>query len=229
MSKSLRHLMPLILVAGLSACASAPPPREGAVIDPRTPLDQYRAQVVPQADQVRLAIHAQGISGPQADALASLVQAWRTNDGGPIRLQSPVGAADSAAAYRMGESVGAFLVSQGVPYSDIQVAGYDAAGQASAPMVVGYERYVAQVPRCGQAWDNLTSTSANAASANFGCSVSANFAAQLANPGDLARPRDMDPADAARRAEVLTRYRIGEPTATKADEQAKGALSQAVQ
>ena len=229
MSKTLRHLMPVFLAAAVTACASAPPPREGAVIDPRTPLDQFRAQVIPQADEVRLAIHAQGLSGPQADALASLVHAWRTNDGGPIRLQAPVGAAESAAAYRMGESVRAFLVSQGVPHSDIQIAGYDAAGLTAAPMVVGYERYVAQIPRCGQSWDNLTSTSGNQVSANFGCTVNANFAAQLANPADLARPRDMDPADAARRADVLDKYRRGEPTSTQADEQAKGALSQAVQ
>lgn len=229
MSKTLRHLMPLLLAAAVTACASAPPSREGAVIDPPTPLDQFRAQVVPQADQIRLAIHAQGISGPQADALASLVQAWRTHDGGVIRLQAPVGGAESAAAYRMGESVRAFLVSQGVPQTDIQVAGYDAAGQAGAPMVVGYERYVAQIPRCGQSWENLTSTSANQVSANFGCTVNANFAAQLANPADLARPRDFDPSDAGRRAEVLAKYRLGELTSTEADEQAKGALSQGVQ
>jgi pilus assembly protein CpaD len=228
MTPTLRHLIPLVLAAAVTACASAPP-REGAVVDPRTPLDQFRAQVIPQADQVRLAIHAQGISGPQADALASLVQAWRDNGGGDIRLQSPVGAADSAAAYRMAESVRAFLISQGAPNSAIQVVGYDAAGQAAAPMVVGYERYVAQIPRCGQSWDNLTSTSGNQVSANFGCTVNANIAAQLANPADLARPRDMDPADAGRRAEVLAKYRRGEMTSTEADEQAKGALSQGVQ
>lgn len=227
MSKTLRHLT-LLLAAGLTACASAPPPREGAVVDPRTPLDQYRAQVTPQADEVRLAIHAQGLSGPQADALASLVHAWRANDGGAIRLLAPIGAPDSAAAYRMGESVRAFLVSQGVPHTDIQIAGYDATGSAAAPMVVGYERYVAQVPRCGQSWENLTSTSANRTSANFGCTVNANLAAQLANPADLARPRDMEAPDAARRAEVLADYRRGEPTSTQADEQAKGALSQVV-
>jgi len=226
MTQTLRHLMPLLLAAGLTACA-ATPPREGAVIDPRTPLDQFRAQVIPQADEVRLAIHAQGLSGPQADALASLVQAWRDNGGGDIRLQSPVGA-DSAAAYRMAESVRAFLVSQGAPNSAIQVVGYDAAGQAAAPMVVGYQRYVAQIPRCGQSWDNLTSTSGNQVSANFGCTVTANMAAQLANPADLARPRDMDPSDAGRRTEVLARYRRGETTSTEADEQAKGALSQGV-
>ncbi|MDP3490458.1 MAG: CpaD family pilus assembly protein [Phenylobacterium sp.] len=228
MSKTLRHLLPLVLAAGVTACASAPPPRDGAAIDPPTPLDQYRAQAIPQADEVRLAIHAQGISGPQADALAGLVHAWRNNEGGPIRLQAPVGAAESAAAYRMGESVRSFLVSQGVPHAEIQIVGYEAAGYGAAPMVVGYDRYVAQVPRCGQSWDNLTSTSANQTPANFGCAVNANFAAQLANPADLARPRDMGPPDAARRAEVLAKYRRGEPTSTQADEQAKGALSQVV-
>lgn len=227
MNNPARLILPLVLIAGLSACASAPP-REGAVAQPRTPLEQFQAPVTAQADEVRLAIHAQGISGPQADALVSLVHAWRTHDGGPIRLQSPVGVADSGAAYRMGESVRAFLVSQGVPHTDIQLLGYEAQGAAGAPMVVGYDRYVAQVPRCGQSWENLTSTGANRTSANFGCSVTANLAAQIANPADLVRPRDMDPSDAARRMEVLDNYRRGEPTSTQADDQARGALSQAV-
>ncbi len=226
MNNPARLVLPLVLVAGLAACASAPP-REGAVAQPRTPLDQFQAPVTAEADEVRLAIHAQGISGPQADALASLVHAWRTHDGGPIRLQSPVGVSDSGATYRMGESVRAFLVSQGVPHSDIQLIGYEAQGSA-APMVVSYDRHVAQVPRCGQSWENLTGTGANRVSANFGCAVTANLAAQAANPGDLLRPRDMDPSDAARRMEVLDRYRRGEPTSTQADDQARGALSQVV-
>ncbi|MDP2215384.1 CpaD family pilus assembly protein [Phenylobacterium sp.] len=228
MTHSLRHLISLALAGALAACAGTPAPRDGAMINPPTPLDQYRAQVIPQADEVRLAIHAQGISGPQADALAGLLNAWRANEGGPLKIQAPVGAGDSAATYRMGESVRAFLVSQGAPHTAIQLAGYDAAGFASAPMVVGYERYVAQIPQCGQSWENLTSTSSNQASANFGCAVSANFAAQLANPADMVRPRDMEAPDAARRSEVLAKYRLGEITATRADEQAKGALSQVV-
>jgi type IV pilus biogenesis protein CpaD/CtpE len=39
----------------------------------------------------------------------------------------------------------------------------------------------------------------------------------------------MTPADAGRRAQVLDKYRKGEPTATKADEQAGGKVATSVQ
>jgi len=227
MTRPLRRFMPLALAAGLAACASAPP-REGAVAKPVTPLDQYRAQVTPRPEEVLLAIHAQGVSGPQADALAGLVAGWRAADGGAIRIQAPTSGVDSAAAYRMGESVRAFLISQGAPPAAIQVVGYDATGAAPAPMIVGYLRYEAQVPDCGESWDNLSSSWNNQVSANFGCAVTANLAAQIANPADLVGPRAMDAPDAARRADVLAKYREGEITSTETDDRSTGLVSQAV-
>ncbi|MDO8411267.1 MAG: CpaD family pilus assembly protein [Phenylobacterium sp.] len=227
MTRILRRFMPLALAAGLSACASAPP-RDGAVANPATPLDQYRAQVTPRPEEVLLAIHAQGVSGPQADALSGLVAGWRAADGGAIRIQAPTSGVDSAAAYRMGESVRAFLVSQGAPPAAIQVVGYDARGAAQAPMIVGYLRYEAKVPDCGESWDNLSSSWDNRVSANFGCAVTANLAAQIANPADLAGPRAMDAPDAARRADVLAKYREGAITSSETDERSTGVVSQVV-
>lgn len=224
MSLPLRPLACLMLLAGLSACAT--PQREGAVENPPTALDQYRAQVLPRPEEVRLAVHARGVSAGQADALSALVHSWRTTGGGVIRLQAPTGGPDPAATYRMGESVRAFLVAQGVPAAAIELVGYPAQGEPAAPFLVGYTLYEARVPDCGQSWENLSGTWRNSTSANFGCAVTANLAAQIANPGDLVAPRAADPADASRRIDVLGKYREGAVTSTQADDQARGTVSQ---
>jgi pilus assembly protein CpaD len=63
---------------------------------------------------------------------------------------------------------------------------------------------------------------------NFGCAVTANMAAQIANPADLARPQHATPADAARRSLVLDKYRKGQITSSEKDDQAKGVVSDAI-
>lgn len=228
MTQFLRSLPPLALVVALSACASAPP-RDGAVADAPTALDQFKAPVRALPNEIRLAIHAQGVSQGQAQALSDLVNGWRAADGGRLVIQAPSGGPDSSAVYRMGESVRAFLVGQGVPVQAIQVVGYDGGGAAAAPIVVGYLRYEVDVPQCGEQWENLSSTWDNRVYGNFGCATTANLAAQIANPADLAGPRASDAPDAQRRMEVLDHYRAGETTSSARDDQAAGAVATAVQ
>ena len=43
----------------------------------------------------------------------------------------------------------------------------------------------------------------------FGCAVTANIAAQIADPADLLAPRASDAPDAQRRQVVLDKYRQG--------------------
>ena len=77
-------------------------------------------------------------------------------------------------------------------------------------------------------WENLSKTGSNRPYSNFGCAVTANIAAQVANPHDFLAPRAEDPADATRRSVVLDKYRRGEKSSTEADSQAKGAVSERV-
>lgn len=216
------------LVAGLAACASASMDAPDRIADPRLPTEHYQAQAVESPQEIRLAIHAQGLSANQATALARFVQAWGEGEGGVITLSAPTAGPDAAAAFRTGEGARTFLIAQGVPADRIQVAGYDPAGLVEAPLRIGYTRYEAVIPACGQAWQNVASTKTNDVQANFGCAVTANMAAQIANPGDLVRPRDMTPADAARRATVLEKYRKGQVVSSEKDAQAQGVVSDAI-
>jgi pilus assembly protein CpaD len=108
------------------------------------------------------------------------------------------------------------------------MASYDAAG--AAPVItVSYPRYKARGPECGRSWENLSSTHGNRPYDNFGCAVTANFAAQIANPADLLAPRALDAPDGGRRQVVLDKYRKGEISSTAKDQQASGAVSNVVQ
>lgn len=223
----LRPLAVAALAAAVCACATNRPP--GATPEAaKTPLDQFAVRPVEGVEMVRLAVHAQGLSPSQSAALAGYMQAWRDGAGPTIRVEAPTNGPDAAASHRMGESARAFLISQGAPAAKVHLTGYDARGRADAPLVISYPRHTVELPRCGESWNNLSHTMNNRASANFGCAVSANIAAQLADPGDLLGPRASDPGDAARRIMLLEHYRAGTRPAAGDDESERGTVAEVV-
>lgn len=217
----------LAVATTLGACATGPD-QVGEVADPRTPTEQWKAELTSQPEEVQLAIHASGLSATQADALAMFVDDWREADGGAITIQAPAEGADTAAAFRAGEATRSFLINQGVNPELIRVAGYRPEGEAKPALRVGYLRHSVVVPKCGQEWGNIAHSATNQVQSNFGCAVTANMAAQIANPADLAGPRASTPADAQRRGVVIDKYRKGEVTSTARDNQSAGTVSRAV-
>lgn len=220
-SAGLIRLLPCLLLAGfLQACATD---SGGPVTAALTPTEQYPIEVRQNPDEIRLAIHERGLTDGQQSALAALVDRWRETGGGPVTVQAPRGPGDAVAGAYANQTAQA-LVDLGVPGEQIRMAGYQPQGKgvdskAPPPLIVGFASYQAVGPQCGH-WDNMTSTGANKPYANFGCAVSANFAAQIANPRDLIAPQTMTPADATRRSAVLDKYRKGEVTSTTKDDQA---------
>jgi pilus assembly protein CpaD len=226
LSRSLFVVAGLSAALGLAGCATTSAP--DAVAEPRTPTEQFPIDVVPTPVEIQLAIHAKGLSPTQAEALAGFADRWREASGGAIVIQAPKGAGDQASVYRMSEGARAFLIDQGAPPQAIRVASYDAGGKAGAPLIVGYQTYVARGPVCGEHWEGLTHSAGNRTSSNFGCAITANMAAQIADPRDLIEPRATEPGDAQRRVEALAKYRKGENTSAAKDAAASGAVSRAV-
>lgn len=224
-------LIPLLTSAalGLTACAttqSAPPQSMRAT----TTLDTWanRIEVQSEADEIRLASHATGLSGNQARALADLHVRWMQAEGSVITIAAPRGSGQEAGSYRVSADAKAFLTGLGVSSEQVHLVGYDAGGAPQAPVIVGYERYFAMTPNCG-GWSAATATFTDDQNTNFGCAVAANIATQVANPEDLLRSRAMQPADPARRSVVLDKYRRGDPTGSTRDAQSSGTISQAIQ
>lgn len=212
---------------GLGACATGGLGKD-ELIEPRTSTEQFAIEVDRHPEEIRLAVHAQGLSANQDAAAATFVDGWREAEGGEIIIQAPNGGGDPAAVHRMVEAARHALGGFGVPRDLVRIVGYDARGQAAPPLILGYERYMARGPECGENWSNLTRSANNKVQGNFGCAVTANMAAQIANPRDLLQPRAFDPADAQRRGVVMDKYRKGEPTGATQDEQSSGAVSRAV-
>ena len=215
----------LIAAAGLQACASDPHAADAAKAKVLLPTEQFAVQVTNHPEQIALGLHSAGLSATQQAALGQFVSEWRDDGGGLVTVRAPTDGADSAAAARMqGEAV-AYLVKLGVPRERLAVTGYVSNRAPGAPLLASYEKFEAQGPNCSGGWGNLTSTGSNKVYDHFGCAVTANIAAQIANPRDLLAPAAITPADNSRRAVVLGKYRQGQLTSSAKDDQADGKVS----
>jgi pilus assembly protein CpaD len=223
----IKALLAAVLAASAAGCATAPKPNPQAPRQGLLSTEQFTASVDSHQDQILLAAHADGLSAAQAKALTLLVDRWRDTGGGPIVIQAP--SHGGGEAYRSAMAIQDALGGLGVRETLVKLVGYDASTAQGAPMIVGFASYEAKGPKCGQDWDAFTRSEQNKPNSNFGCAVTANIAAMVANPADLAGPRPEDPSDAQRRDTVLGKYRTGSVTSSAKDGQATGAVSTAVQ
>ncbi|MFY8144046.1 MAG: CpaD family pilus assembly lipoprotein [Caulobacter sp.] len=208
---------------GLAACASTPPdqgPNKLAATETQQWMDRIKVDAAP--DEILLKPHASGLSANQSAALEALVSRWLEAEARELVVTAPNTAGAMAIQIRdrlAGLGAGA----------RVRVVGVDPASAEEGAIRVGFVRHEARPIKCGQRWENLAATRDNTVYENFGCAMAANIAAQVANPEDLVRPRDMTPADTGRRDTVLGKYRKGEVTSSAKDEQASGAVSKAIQ
>jgi pilus assembly protein CpaD len=207
----------LLAAAGLAGCAShaAPPPTAA-----RTPTEQFEPKVDDHVEGIQLAVHSGELSKAQVDALWGLVSTWRDSGSGQIQVETPQGPLAADMAAKIEDALQGF----GVRRDQFSLSFYPAEGPE--PVVrVSYKRYVASIPHCGEAFSDFTKTGNNTPQSDFGCAITANIAAMVANPADLASHRPEDPIDAGRRQVVLDKYRAGEATASALDAQADGTVS----
>ena len=210
MTRTLSLAAAAAIAAALSGCMGAP--AEGLGPTPLTPTSRFSLQVEPGLDRVALAVHETGLSENQILALRDMVNRFAAEGAPMLTVEAPSG--DDPLASDIAWRIKGALEASGVPPHQVRVVTY-VAPDSRAPVLVGFDTVRAVVPRCGQEWSNLARTGNNAGSANFGCSVNANLAAQIANPRDIVTPRAMTPPDAARRSVVLDRYRAGQQTAAE--------------
>ena len=226
----LRRSAPVLAAAGLAALAlagCATPSRAPPPATARTPTEYFKPEVVAAPDQVAIGVHAEGLSANQRQVLAGVAQRWKDEGAGPIILESAAGTPEAAQAQAMAYGVQAFLETEGVPPEGIRLATYPPEGP-HAPVLVRFRRFEAEIPDCSKGWGDLGTHNWNEPYAHFGCAVTANVAAQLADPRDLTDARRLDPSDGTRRQTILGLYRQGKTTSSETDAQSKVKLSTAV-
>ena len=230
-SSALAPVLAALVLAGLTlgACAHSQhsDPSSKLAEEATTPTELYKLHAEEQADQILLAVHAQGLSAAQDEAVRQLAARWREGGARSIEISAPQGV-DAAAVYRMAQVVRDRLIAEGVPVAAVQQLAYDAGGDPKAPLKVSFTRFQAVIPACGKSWENLTATKDNEVQSNFGCAVTANMAAMIADPADIAGPHPSGSADAGRRIAVIQAYRKGEVTSGATDTKASGVVSNAV-
>lgn len=205
------HLICIVLLAagGLSACGSAPlSPEQGTAL---LPTEQWisKVGVQEQPRAIQLAQHQLGLSDAQRAALTDFAAQWQSEGGGTVSVTYP-GAGEAPLVARQSA---AMLHDAGV--SDVRLFAGDG-GAASDPVIVQYAHAEALLPICGRQISDYMATRNNGVDRNFGCAVTANLAAQAADPRDLQRPRANDPADGARAAAVVGKYQQGLDTTSAA-------------
>ena len=213
MIRTLTVIAAIAAAGTLAGCMGAP--AEGVGPTPLTPLSRFSLQVEPGLDRVALAVHDDGLSANQTRALSDIAGRFAAEGAPTLRIEAPSG--DDAVSSGMAWAIKGQLEAIGVPSYQVQVLTY-VAPDPRAPVLVGFDTIRAAVPQCGTNWTNLARTGSNAGSANFGCAVNANLAAQIANPRDIVSPRAMTPSDAARRTVVFDNYREGAVTAAAQEE-----------
>jgi pilus assembly protein CpaD len=226
----LRGLFVVCIAALTSACMTTSDPLKFAkkdALQPITPTEQFTVKVTQGPDEIMLAPHPEGVSDRQEQALSQLVARWRNSGASVLTIRAPANGAE--AIYRSTAAIQAALQARGVRPEQIELSSYDAGAATDAPIAVGFLGYHAQGPDCGQVWKDYTQTGDNRVSSNFGCAVTANVAAMVANPGDLLAPRAMESSDAQRRETIIGKYHQGVISSTPADPQANGAISGTIQ
>jgi pilus assembly protein CpaD len=210
----------LVGLAGvLAACTATAGGGRPAALNPTS---QYSLQAEAAVEEIALAPREDGLSPAQRAALGDLAL---RSEGKPITVRAPAGG--DPVAVRSAFNARAALEGMGVPAHLVRVGSYDAP-DGRAPILVGFTGYRAVIPTCGREWNNLTATRDNSIQTNFGCAVTANMAAQIADPTDIVSPQALDPTDASRRSVVLDRYRRGETTAADTDDRSSGNVSRVV-
>lgn len=216
------------VVAGLGVAGCASTKNEG--LEKRTALDMHPIKV--HQDTARLEIGVQAsdaaLKAPDLDALAHFAADYRDRGRGALVISLPAGAPNSDAAAKIGDEVRRNLYGLLPSAQAIATGSYDAKGVIS-PVVLSFERYVAEIKDCpSNAVRNAAVSWDNKPSPGFGCAINANIAMMLVDPGDVVSPPAMTPSDANRRSTVFDKYREGKPSGTERSKDDRGVISTAV-
>lgn len=220
----------LLALMALAGCASSGPATQTALnngMDPNPPLptEQYPLKAQSRTRAINLRVNPNGLSDNQRLALSQLAQNVSWTRGEPADVE--IVTAGDPAAVAAGRAVGDFLMAHDVDSADLSQASRQE--QPADIVTVNVTEYRARTYDCNQSWENLSRTADNKPYNNFGCAISSNLAAMVADPRDLARPQDATPSDATRKSVILGKYRNGDVTSSAQDDQSKGSISNAIQ
>lgn len=207
----------LFAVLAAGSCAAPMNGSDGLVDDP---VANHPISVAPSFHTLKVSFSAPdaGLMPEDSQRFDAFVADFVQHGNGSISISVPPGSDSRIAIAYFGER----LASAGVPRDRILVG---MRGDTNGKVEIGYISYLASTAPCGDFSSNLAYTASNRVSANFGCAVQHNIAAQVADPRDLVQPQPMSGGDAVRRATVYDNYKNGKPTGAEHTTEQSGAVS----
>ena len=197
-----------------------------------TPLDRNPIGVTATTEFLEIDLDPSDTQLRQVDRnrISNFITAYNSRGHGPLVMSMPSAGANQQLAVQAVAEARAIAWENGVEYEEITGKVHDAADNVTAPLILAFQAYEAVAPACKSlASLDLSDVSSNNELPTLGCAIRKNMAAMIADPGDLLGQRPLGPADAARRAIILEKFRAGEPTgATRSDDET-GTVSTAVQ
>ena len=161
--------------------------------------------------------------------IAFFANTFLTSGTAIIAVVAPSGSPNQVAAAGVAVEIEDTLRHLGVNPRSIDYRVYRAgAGENVAPVRLAFNSIAAHAGPCGPWTDQSSENSQNRHYGSFGCATQQNLAAIIDNPLDLLYPRGMTPADAARRATVLEKYRNGAPFTSDTSQETGGTVATGV-
>ncbi len=204
-----------VILAG--SCSAPFNDGDGLMSDPAV---NHPITVEPHYNAIKLSFSAPeaGLLPDDADKFDAFVADYLSRGSGSISISAPKGE-DAAKVFSYFSTR---LFNMGVPKARILVGTRD---DGDSRVQLGFIAYKASTNPCGDWSENAGDTAGNRTSANFGCAVQQNIAAQVADPRDLIEMRPSDAPDAARRAQVIDNYEKGKVTAAEKSKDQSGSVS----
>ncbi len=202
------------LIVALAGCAK--PPVDPISTASTAAADDYHVtHPITLQDQVAtldipVSVDSKILPGAEADNVRFFGQSFLVSGTTTIAVVAPSGSPNQVAAAGIAVQAENVLRGMGVDPRMISYRVYRAGSdERVAPVRLAFNRIAATTAPCGPWPDLADQTEFNRHYEAFGCATQQNLAAMVDNPLDLLYPRGMPPADAARRADVLQKYRTG--------------------
>ncbi len=229
LSRHKKHIgLGLILAtAALSLGACATMPGASKAHDkplPITATEQYPLVAETNTRAINLRINPNGFSDNQRRALDQVASQASWMSGEPVDVE--ILTSGNPASVVAGHHVEAYLNQHDVNAQNVAVRSVE--GQPADIVTLNLVSYRARTYDCNETWENIAKTANNQPYANYGCAVTSNLAAQIADPRDLNHAQAATSTDADRKAVIMDHYRKGEVTSSATDDAAKGTISDAI-
>ena len=164
---------------------------------------------------------ARGIDARQRTDILAYAAEYRRHGKSLVTAYMPAGTGQERALHGALQSVRQVFSEAGVPATALTVARYTPTEpMLTAPIRLSYAKLSARVDsKCGEWPQDLASGSSvdgwkNRPYWNLGCAYQANFAAQVADPLDLARSRPEGRVDTIKRLNANAKLRLGQDPST---------------